>query len=72
MGTSLPEDKLNDKKEQAIMSKSEFKVSFDAKNVVVDFGPTKPPHPDDKYAPPLKRRAPKTPKKKAKRTQAND
>ena len=54
------------------MSKSEFKVSFDAKNVVVDFGPTKPPHPDDKYAPPLKRRAPKTPKKKAKRTQAND
>ena len=45
------------------MSKSALEVRFDAKNVVVEFGPSKPRRPNDKDVTPLKRRAPKLPPK---------
>lgn len=54
------------------MSKSAFEISYDAKNVVVELGPTKPPTRDDKDAPTLKRLAPKAPKKRSKRLRPED
>ena len=52
------------------MSKSAFQITDDTKNVL--FRPTsKRVHADDKNAPPLKRRTPKSPKARLKRAQTD-
>ena len=53
------------------MSKSAFQITDDTKNVF--FRPTsKKVYADDKNAPPLKRRTPKSPKTRLKRVQSDD